>query len=61
MLSFAVEAAMSTKHTLELISVLDNLFHFVAFSYMHYSQSYGEWNMQGWDIEKMEATCLYSG
>ena len=41
MLSFAVEAAMSTKNTLELSSVVDILFHVVAFSYMHYSQSYG--------------------
>ena len=47
LISFAVEAAMSTKHTLELSSVLDILFHVVAFSYMHYSQSYGESNILG--------------
>ena len=47
MLSFAVEAAMSTKHTLEISSVLDISFHVVAFSFMHYSQSYGESNILG--------------
>ena len=29
-----MKAAMSTKHTLKLSSVLDILFHFVAFPYM---------------------------
>ena len=29
-----MKAAMSTKHTLKLSSMLDILFHFVAFSYM---------------------------
>jgi len=32
-----MEAATSTKHTLKLSSMLDMLFHFVAFSYMNYS------------------------
>ena len=32
---------MSTKQFLKLSSVLDMLFHFLAFSYMNYSQSYG--------------------
>ena len=58
MLSFAVQAAMSTKHTLELSSLLDILFYVVAFWYMHYSQSYGESNILGWDVKKMEASLL---
>ena len=32
--------------------MLDMLFHFVAFSYMQYSQSYEASNAKGWDLEK---------
>ena len=37
-----MEAAMSTKHNPKLSSMFDILFHFVAFPYMHHSQSYGK-------------------
>ena len=51
-----MEAALSTNHTLKLSSLLDMLFHFVAFpcffSYMQYSQSYGASNTKGWGLEK---------
>ena len=42
-----MEAAMSTKDTLNLSSMLGKLFHFVAFSYMQYSQSYEASNTKG--------------
>ena len=38
---------MSTKHGSKLSSMLDMLFHFVAFPYMHYSQSYGHQTRRG--------------
>ena len=41
-----------TKVTLKLSSMLDMLFHFMAFPYMHYSQSYGTSNTKECDFEK---------
>ena len=34
------------------------LFHFMAFAYMHHSQSYGASNTKEWDLEKWMGASL---
>ena len=47
-----MEAAVWTKHTLKLSSMLCMLFQFVAFPYIHHRECYEASIMKGWDLKK---------